>query len=384
VSTEFALALILVVSAGLMVKTLLHMHHIELGFQPDHVLTMRVPLNDVKYKEQQQADFYGLLLDRLAAIPGIEYATVSHGIPFYGWAGQGFVTEENTHPAPADLPDANYLTIAPHYFDVLRIPLRKGRAFTERDTQSGLHVAIVNEALAHKEWPGQDPIGKRLRMAWDEALWLTVVGVSGNVRTQGPEADFLPEIYAPYTQHPWLKTPRQLLIRTTMNPLAMIPAIRKVIGELDADQPIADIRTLDAVASQPLALRRFLTDLLGGFAVTALLLATIGGYGLVAYSVTQRLPEIGIRMALGADRQNILFIVLADGVRSGLVGIGLGLAGSFGATRLLSSQLYGVKATDPWMFGAVAVLLALVAAVAAYLPARRAARVDPVTVLRHG
>ncbi len=163
-SAEFALALVLVVSAGLMVKTLLHMHNIELGFQPDHVLTMRVPLNDRrKYNERQQADFYQLLLERLSAVPGIQYATVSHGIPFYGWAGQGFVTQENPHPAPADLPDANYLTIAPQYFDVLRIPLIKGKSYTKRDTQNALHVAIVNEALASKQWPGQDPVGKRIQ-----------------------------------------------------------------------------------------------------------------------------------------------------------------------------------------------------------------------------
>ncbi len=206
VSTEFALAVVLVMSAGLMIKTLLYMHHIELGFQPDHVITMRVPLNDVKYKEQQQTEFYRSLLERLSAIPGIQYATVSHGIPFYGWSGQGFVTQENPHPAPADIPDANYLTIAPRYFDVLRIPLIKGRAFTDGDTQNAMHVAVVNEALAHKQWPGQNPLGKRIKIAWNEASWLTVVGVSGNVRTQGLEADFLPEIYAPYTQHPWLKT----------------------------------------------------------------------------------------------------------------------------------------------------------------------------------
>lgn len=382
VSTEFALAVVLVVSAGLMIKTLLYMHHIELGFQPDHVLTMRVPLNDVKYNERQQAEFYHTLLERLRTLPGIQYATVSHGIPFYGWSGQGFVTQENSHPAPAEMPDANYLTIAPQYFKVLRIPIKGGRAFTEGDTQSALHVAVVNETLAHKEWPGQSPIGKRIEIAWNEASWLTVVGVAGNVRTQGPEESFAPEIYAPYTQHPWLKTPRQLLIRTNVNPLAVVPSIRRVIRELDPEQPIADVRTLEAVTLQPLALRRFLKDLLTGFAAVALLLAAIGVYGVMAYSATQRLREMGIRIALGATQHNVLATILMDGLRCGLFGICFGLAGSFGATRLLSSQLYGVKTTDPWIFASVTLILTLVAAIAAYFPARRAAAVDPITVLR--
>ncbi len=383
VSAEFALALVLVVSAGLMVKTLLYMHHIDVGFQPDHVLTLRVPLNDVKYKEQQQTEFYRSLLARLNHVPGIQFATVSRGVPFFGWSGQGFVTQENPHPALADMPDANYLAIGPQYFNVLRIPLVKGRVFTEHDTDSALHVAIVNEALARKQWPRQDPIGKRLRIAWGPPLWLSVVGVTGNVRTQGPEADFFPEIYVPYTQHPWLLTPRNLLIRTqSANPLTVLPSVRQAIRQLDRDQPIADVRTLEAVASQPLALRNFLTYLLGGFASLALLLAAIGVYGVMAYSVAQRLREIGIRIALGASQREVLRIVLGEGARLGVWGVLIGLIGSLGATRLLASQLYGVKATDPWTFGAVAFLLALVAILAAYVPARRAARVDPKTVLR--
>ncbi len=383
VSAEFALALVLVVSAGLMVKTLFNMHSIDLGFRADHVLTLRVSLDDVKYNEQQQAEFYRALLTRLSHMPGIQSATVSRGIPFFGWAGQGFVTPENPNPAPAEMPDANYLPVGPQYFEVLRIPLKKGRTFTEYDTQNAMHVAVVNEALARKYWPGQDPIGKRLRISWAPPVWLTVVGVTANVRTQGPEADFLPEIYVPYTQHPWLLTPRNLLIRTwAANPLIVFPAVRQAIRELDRDQPIADVRTLEAVASQPLGLRNFLTYLLGGFASLALLLAAIGVYGVMAYSVTQRLREMGIRMALGASQYQVLRIVLEEGMQVGALGVLIGLIGSFGATRLLASQLYKVKATDPWTFGAVALLLASIAAIAAYLPARRAARVDPIAVLR--
>lgn len=382
VAAEFALALVLVVSAGLMVKTLLYMHRIELGFRPDHVLTLRVPINDVKYNEQQQAEFYQTLLQRLKSVPGIECATVSGGIPFVDWAGQFVVTQQNPHPAPADMPDANYLAIGPEYFKVLRIPVIKGRTLTEPDTQNALHVAVVNEALARKQWPGEDAVGKRIKIGWDKARWLTVVGVAGNVRTEGPEADFLPEIYVPYTQHPWLLTPQNVLIRTRGNPLSVLPAVRRAISKLDREQPIADVRTLEAVARQPLALRNFLAYLLGGFASLALLLAAIGVYGVMAYSVAQRMRELGIRMALGASQRQVLRIVLGDGVRLGVTGVLIGLVGSLMATRLLSSQLYGVKASDPWTFGAVALLLALVAAVAAYVPARRAARIDPITVLR--
>jgi putative ABC transport system permease protein len=383
VSAEFALALVLVVSAGLMAKTLLYMHDIELGFQPDHVVSMRVPLNDVKYNEQRQGDFYSALLERLSVLPGVRCATVSRGLPFYGWAGQGFITEEHSHPSPADMPDANYLAIGPRYFDVLRIPLIKGRVFTEHDNGSSLRVAIVNEALARSQWPGQNAIGKRLKIAWDTASWRTVVGVTGNVRTRGPEAGFSPEIYVPYTQHPCLITPRHLLIRTVGNPLSVVPLVRQAIRDLDSAQPIADVQMLDAIATRPLALRHFLAFLLGSFAVVALLLASIGVYGVMAYSVSQRMGEIGIRIALGASQQQVLRIVLRDGVQLGLLGIGVGLIASLGATRFLSSQLYGVRATDLATFVGVSLLLALVAAMAAYVPARRAAQIDPIQVLRH-
>ena len=382
VSAEFSIALILAVSAGLMVKTLVYMHHIDAGFDPSHVLTLRVPLNDIKYNEQQQAQFYETLLARLNATPGIESASLSRGIPFFGWSGQGFVTEENPHPSMSDMPDANYVTVGPQYFHVLRIPLIRGRVFTASDNASALPVAVVNEALARKEWPGQNPIGKRLKLFGSET-WLTVVGVTGNVRTEGPEADFLPEIYSVFTQHPWRMTPRNVLIRTVAaNPLSILPVVRRLIHELDPDQPIAEVRTLQAVVSDPLALRNFLTCLLGGFALLALLLAAIGVYGVVAYSVAQRMREMGIRIALGANEGQVLRLVLRDGLRLGVFGILIGIIGSVGATRFLSSQLYGVTATDPLTFVLVALILATIAATATYVPARRAARVDPIAVLR--
>jgi putative ABC transport system permease protein len=282
----------------------------------------------------------------------------------------------------SEMPDANYVTVGPQYFHVLRIPLMTGRVFTVNDNARALPVAIVNEALARKEWPGQNPIGKRLKL-FGSNTWLTIVGVTGNVRTEGPEADFLPEIYSVFTQHPWRMTPRNLLIRTeAANPLLILPVVRRLIHELDPDQPIADVRTLEAVVSEPLALRNFLTWLLGGFAFLGMLLAAIGVYGVVAYSVAQRMREMGIRIALGANQGQVLRLVLGDGLRLGLFGILSGIIGSVAATRLLSSQLYGVTATDPLTFILVALILATISAMATYLPARRAARVDPITVLR--
>ncbi|MBV8552350.1 MAG: ABC transporter permease [Acidobacteriaceae bacterium] len=382
VSGEFALALVLVVSAGLMVRTLVNMRRVEIGFQPAHVLSMRVPLNDVKYNEQRQTAFYRTLVARLDALPGVQHATVSRGIPFYGWDGQSFITGENPHLATAEMPDANYVVVGPQYFSALQIPLMKGRVFTDRDTDDALPAAIVNQELARREWPGQDPIGKRIRVSWSKGPWLTVVGVTGNVRTAGPEAPFLPEIYVPYTQHPWLLTPRYLLIRADADPLSIIPSVRQVIRTLDKDQPIAEVRPLDDIALQPLALRHFLTYLLGGFAVLALLLGAIGVYGVMAYSVAQRIREIGIRMALGATRRDVLRTVLQEGMRLGLSGLAVGFVCAIGATRLLSNQLYRVPAADPWTVGDVALLLAGVTLLAAYIPARRAARVDPISVLR--
>ena len=287
------------------------------------------------------------------------------------------------NPAPADMPDANVLAVAPHYFNVLRIPLKRGRVFADSDTDSTARVAVVNEALARKEWPGQDPIGKQIKVGWKNAPWMKVIGVTANVRTEGPEADFLPEIYTVYTQHPWYLTPRDILIRTKMaNSLSILPEVRHLIHKMDPDQPISDVRTLEAVVSQPEAQRNFLTYLLVGFASLALLLAAIGVYGVMSYGVTQRLREMGIRIALGASRSEALSLVLYDGLRLGMVGILVGIVASVAATRLLSTQLYGVKATDPLTFVFVVLLLAAVAALATYIPARRAAGVDPIAVLR--
>jgi putative ABC transport system permease protein len=283
-----------------------------------------------------------------------------------------------------EMPDANAIMVGPQYFRAMGIPLLTGRSFTDADKEGTLPVAIVNKELVRENWPAQNPIGKRLKMHGDKFPWLTVIGVAGNVRTQGLDIGFFPEIYMPYTQYSsWQERPFDLVIRTFGQPLSIVSGVRSTVAELDKNLPISDIRTLDQVTSETLSLKNFLTVLLTSFAGLALLLAAVGIYGVMAYSVAQRIREVGIRMALGAERSDILRGVIRQGLALAFVGIAVGLVGAFGLTRFLSTQLYGVKATDPLTFTVVPFVLVTVAFFAAYIPARRASRVDPMIALRY-
>ncbi len=384
VSAEFALSLALVIGAVLMIKTIVVLREINPGFDPHRVVTMQIFLDSPQYKPRgSHVQFFNNLLARIQPLPGVEYASVSRGIPFEGWSGNDFVTPENPHPPMSEIPDGNAIMIGPQYFRVMGIPLLQGRSFTSSDTEGALPVAIVNEELARENWPGQNPIGKRLKMYGDEYPWLTVVGVAGNVRTQGLNIPFFPEIYMPYMQFSsWHERPFDLVIRTFGQPLSIVPAVRRAVAELDRNLPISDVRTMDKVSDQTLSLKNFVTMLLASFAGLALLLAAIGIYGVMAYSVAQRTQEIGIRMALGAEQRDILSSVIRQGLALAFTGILVGLVAAFGLTRFLSNQLYGVKPTDPLSFAVVAFVLAAVALVATYVPARRASQVDPVAALR--
>jgi putative ABC transport system permease protein len=387
VTVEFALALVLVTGAVLMIRTMVQFSRVELGFDPRNVLTMRVPLRGVRYRAQQnQAQFFQQLLERVERLPGVQAASISRGLPINGWAGFDFWTEDHPNPAPGDEADANYLVVGPHYFAAMGIPLRQGRVFADSDTDSAPHTAIVNTQLAHDMWPGQNPIGKRLRLGAtaDHWPWLTVVGVVGNVLTRGRDSAPQPELYVPYTQFRWVINPRHLVVRANSAAGPLAAAIRREVAALDRDLPVADVKPMEEIAAEPLQQRRFLMTLLAAFGALALLLAAVGIYGVIAYSVAQRTHEIGIRMALGAARADVLRLMIRRGMALALVGVAAGTVGALALTRFLGSLLFRVKATDPVTFVIVALVLAGVALLATYIPARRAAKIDPMSALRWG
>ena len=393
---EFALALTLLFGAGLMIQTLVHLNHVDLGFNPENVVTLKVPLRGSQYEDpQKQARFFERLLARIEALPGVQGASVTRGIPMNGWAGWGFVTADNPYPLPGEVPDANYVVVGPDYFKTMGIPVRAGRAFSDSDIPAGEQVAMVSESLAQKYWPSQNPVGKRLKISPDanakDLPWVTVVGVAGNVRSQGQFAPFVPEIYVPYTQFPWILYPRQIAVRTASSSTAVVEAIRQEVLALDKDVPISEVSELQDVVAGTIRQERTLMWLLGAFAGVALILAGMGIYSVISYAVSQRTHEIGIRMALGASQRMVIRMVVEQGSVLATMGVALGLLGSLAISRVLSRLpgeariplLFDVAPFDPPTLASVSALLVLVALAACYLPARRAARVDPITSLRY-
>jgi putative ABC transport system permease protein len=392
---EFSLALTLLFGAGLMIRTLVHLTRVDLGFNPENVVTMKVALQGTQYDDQRkQLQFFRQLLPRIEALPGVQAASVTRGVPMNGWAGWNFVTADNPNPPPGEVPDANYVVVGPDYFRTMGIPLRAGRAFSDTDTPAGEQVVIVSESLVRKYWPDQNPIGKRLKISSDandkNRPWLSVVGVAGNVRSEGQFAPFIPEIYVPCTQYPWILSPRQMVVRTASNPTAIVDAIRQVVEAMDKDVPISEVSTMEEIVAGTIRQQRTVMWLLGGFAALALILAALGIYSVISYAVMQRTHEIGIRIALGASQQEVIRMVVRQGMILAAIGVSLGLLGAWGMTRVLSGLpldvriplLFDVRPLDPLTLASVTVVLVLIALVACYLPARRAARVDPMVALR--
>jgi predicted permease len=385
VVTEVALALVLLVSAGLLVKSFARLRHIDTGFNPENVLTMVVRLAGAKYREDQQVvSFFRQATERLGALPGVRSVGIVNYLPLYGGLGSatGFTIEGQPAPPPGEEPTTNVRVSDAGYFSAIGIPLVRGRNFTGIEDSQAKHVIIISESLARQYFPGEDPLGKHISVAmFDNPNPTEIIGVVGDVRYDSLTDQAEPTVYFP---HPELTYEfMTLVIRTTGDPAAIAPAVRDELREMDPNQPVSDVRTMAQVMADTLGRARFNTLLLSLFAGLATLLAGVGIFGVMNYSVTVRTREIGIRVALGAQRSQVLMLILRQGLLLTLIGIGIGLAGALALTRVMSSLLFGVEATDPLTFAAIVVLLTVVSIIACYLPARRATRVDPVTALRY-
>jgi putative ABC transport system permease protein len=385
VVSEIALALVLLVGAGLMVRTLAELIHVNLGFNPKNILTLRAPLSGDRYKEpRSRAQIWEHVVASVEALPGVEAASVSRGLPITGWSGQYFTTADNPNPPAGQVPDANYVIVGPDYFRTMQIPLRRGRGFNDHDTQSAERVVIVNEKLARTSWPGQDPLGKQLRVG-DDAPWLSVIGVAGDVLSQGADGGIHSEMYVPVGQYPWVQGPQHLVVRTSasVKPESLIRAVVEQIHRIDKDVPVTDVETMEQITLESIAQQRMVMALLVSFAGLALGLSTLGIYSVLSYSTAQRTREIGVRMALGAERGRVLRLVVGGGVGLAGLGLAIGIAAALLLTRLMTDLLYGVRATDPLTFVGVSAVLGASSILACYIPARRATKIDPMVALRY-
>jgi putative ABC transport system permease protein len=384
VGSQVALALVLLVGAGLLANSFVRVQAIDPGFDPANVLAMRLSLPESRYPAgHQKTAFYQGLLERVGALAGVTSAALVSHVPLTGPAlSTDFAI--GGRPLPASPPSADYVSISPDYFRVMRIPIVKGRAFTNGDGAEDPPVVIVSAQLARRFWPGADLLGRRLQLGATigaAAEPREIVGVVGNVRSTSLETEPQPTIYVPHAQNPW--PAMTALVRTTGDPMRLAASARAQVVALDRDQAVDYVRTLDQAVGRALARRRFQMVVLAFFAATAVALAAVGVYGVNAYTIAQRTREIGIRAALGATRGGVTRLVVTHAMSCALVGLVVGCAASVLTTRVLADMLYGISATDPATFLAVSVLLAGIALVASYLPAHRAARVDPIEALRH-
>jgi predicted permease len=384
---EVALSFSLVVGAGLLIRSFARLRSVSPGFNPERVLTAQISLPPSAYpKDPQVAAFYSRLLERLKSLPGVKSASLCSVLPFTGTVRDPFSIEgrpwqpEGANGTPQV---TNYQVISPDYFRTMQIPLLRGREFRAFDGAEAPPVAIVNQTMARGFWPDGDPIGRHIMLGAPRpgAPWLTIVGIVEDVRNSGLDSTPLPQIYTSQFQTPSRTT--AIVMRTSLDPDSIVASVRHELLALDRDRPLYSVVSMQELVSDSIAPRRYYMLLLGGFAALALVLAAIGIYGVISYSVAQRTHEIGIRMALGAQRGDVLRRVVGHGLALTLIGVGVGLAGAFAMTRFLSSLLYDMRPTDPLTFAVVTLGLLGVAAMASYIPARRATRVDPMVALRY-
>ena len=384
VVSEIALAFMLLIGAGLLIKSFLRLQHVSPGFDPKNVLTMNVSLPRQKYKESQRINsFFEQLISKVSSIPGVEVVGGIDPLPFGGSDGTtGFVVEGATPLPVAERPEVGERTSTSNYFQAMRIPVIKGRTFKQGDREDAPRVVMINEELAQRFWPNEDVIGKRLGFkSSDPQVWHEIIGIVGNVKHRRLDVAPKPELYFPYSQYP--DTFMTLVVRTALEPVNAIAAIRNQVLSLDPDQPIFDIKTMDERLSSSVAVNRFVMLLIGVFAGLATILAAVGIYGVMAFTVSQRTHEIGVRMALGASARDVIRLVLSRGLMLVSSGMGIGIAGALTLSRVMESLVFEVSTTDPWMFALISAVLAAVAMLSCFLPAYKAVRIDPMIALRY-
>jgi putative ABC transport system permease protein len=394
VVSEFALALVLLVGAGLMIRSLFALQAVDPGFNPRHLLTLVVTVTGSKAGQPpRRAAFYQQVLERVRALPSVQSAGMINHLPLGGeiW-GWPFRIQGRPIPPPGEGLVAVYRVVTPGYFRSMEIPILHGRDISDADNLKAPGVVIINESLARKCWPGEDAVGKHITLDdMDKSPnWLTVVGVAKDAKQDEWAARPDIEMYLPYLQnHEYQENPKSpfafltLVARATGDPAALASAIEGQVRSLDSDVPVSQVQTMEHVVQAATAQPRFYLLLLGTFAAVAMVLAAVGIYGVMSYSVSRRTHEMGIRMALGAERRDVLWLVVGQGMVLALVGAVVGLLGALGLTRLMASLLYGVQPDDPITFLVVTLVLCLVALAANYIPARRATKIDPMAALRY-
>ena len=390
---EVTLTVPLLISAGLMLRSSLLLQNIDRGINLKNVLTMQISLPKAKYSTAQQtATFYRRALQRIQSEPGVQSASAVNFLPLTNLGDATSLTIEGGNPPPPGQEiTVSYRVIDQNYFRTMGIPLLRGRYFTEQDNDESHGVVMIDQTMARRYWPDEDPVGRRLQPQFPAAKvpwrpessnnWLTIVGVVEDVKEDGLNDQTSAEIYLPYLQNP--SSLMNLLVRSTSDPLRLVASVRSQVLAVDGDQPVYNIMTMENVFSQSLAEPQVITSLLATFAAVALILAAIGVYSVMSYSVAQRTHEVGVRMALGAQQRHVLRMILGQGLKLVLVGVVIGVTTAFAVTRVVSNLLFGVTATDPAIFVAVPLLLVVIAILASYLPARRALKVDPIIALRN-
>jgi putative ABC transport system permease protein len=385
VTAEVAISLVLLIGAGLLINSFLRLRNVDPGFRIDNLLTEKIVLSGPKYREaDRRSAFYKDLIQRVEALAGVRSAAVTTSIPLYIEGNSiSMVFEGRPEPPPGQEPIIETRVISPEYFDTMGIPFLKGRQLTEQDTRTSPKVVVISEAMARRYWPNEDAIGKRIAFGKVEKPedWIQVIGVVKDVR-QRLIKDPRPQMYFSHQQTDFF-APEDLVVKTDVDPTSMAATVRNAVWQIDKDQPVSDIRTMEEVFADSLARQRFSMLLLAIFASVALVLAAVGIYGVTSYSVAQRTHEIGIRMALGAQTGAVLKLAVSYGMKLVIIGIIVGLVAAFALTRVMSTLLFGVTATDPATFTLISLLFVIVAAMASYIPARRATKVNPIVALRY-